>query len=336
MKKILLISTGGTIACVSSDNGLVPGKLDNSLFSGLKLNIDDVCISTLDLICKDSSNFNPSDWVKIVNAVKANKALYDAVVITHGTDTMAYTACALEFELAGINIPVILTGSQLPGNAPDSDAGKNIKDAVLTALDGTEGIFVVFAGRIIRGIRACKVYSLNRAAFESVNEPCAGIIENGVIHWRNTDKPSKYADFGKADLINGKSFEENIAVLKLFPGCSAGLMDMLIERGVKGIILEGFGCGGIICDENNDYVALIRKAVNNNITVVIASQCRYDGTNLSVYEVGVRAKRAGAIDSKDMTNEALTVKLMWALAHFTEQHRIKDFMNSNIVGEFVG
>ena len=92
----------------------------------------------------------------------------------------------------------------------------------------------------------------------------------------------------------------------------------------------------MICDGDNDFIPLIKKATDNNITVLIASQCRYDGTDLSVYEVGIKAKKAGALDSKNMTNEALTVKLMWALAHFTMQNQIADFMTLNIVGEFTG
>lgn len=336
MKKILLITTGGTIASTNSANGLVPGKLDNSIIEQLDFDRNDFCIDSIDLMQKDSSNFSPRDWELIISTVNENENKYDGIVITHGTDTMAYSACALEFALNSKTIPVVLTGSQIPAGEAKSDAIFNLRCAFLVALGDKNGVFVAFAGKVIRGIRAAKIYSMNYDAFDSVNEPCVGIVRGNDIDWDNKLNVSinKYAGIKDIESV-GSSFDENIAVIKLFPGCNSQIIETLIDQNVKGIVLEGFGCGGIMSGVNNSFLNAIAKAVSNKIVVVIASQCRYDGTDLSVYEVGVKAKSVGVVDAKDMTNESIIVKLMWAVAHFDEYNKIVEFMNTNIVGEFI-
>ncbi|MBR5882844.1 MAG: asparaginase [Mailhella sp.] len=319
MKRILMIVTGGTIACEPSSDGLVPRLSGKEMLNGIP-GIASLCeIESLELMNLDSSNLQPEDWQKMARAVADNYDAYDGFVITHGTDTMAYTSAALHLMLKNLGKPVVITGAQLPLSMPGSDGLFNLRDAFFTACEGEPGVFVVFHGSIIDGARAKKMYTENFAAYASVNAPVAQFTARG-IEWRERRPvPSEPLELA-AEL------ETRVCILKLVPGTDPKLLDLVVAAGYRGIIIEGFGAGGVPNDERGSFLPAIRRALDQGITIVCASQCIFDGVDLSRYPIGVLAARLGALSGGDKTVETLTVRLMQALKVCKGAEEIREFM----------
>ena len=182
MKHILLLTTGGTIASRPTDEGLAPGMDGEDLARRIPFLTDSYTVTVRDILHLDSSNIQPEEWQLIARAVYAERAGYDGIVVTHGTDTMAYTASMLSFMLRGIPIPVVLTGSQLPIEHPLTDALENLRIAFAMACSGAAGVFVAFDRKVILGCRAVKTRTKDFDAFESVNWPLVGNVDAGGLH----------------------------------------------------------------------------------------------------------------------------------------------------------
>jgi L-asparaginase len=157
MKRLLLLATGGTIASVESKEGLVPGMSAEELLNYFEKSSLPVDVTCKILMNRDSTNMQPEHWVTIADAIASNYDQFDGFVITHGTDTLAYTSAALSYMLQGLDKPVVLTGSQVPISFKKTDAKKNLTDALRFACEDTGGVFVVFDGRVIVGTRAVKL-----------------------------------------------------------------------------------------------------------------------------------------------------------------------------------
>ena len=336
MKKILILSTGGTIASVPTEDGLVPALTGKQMTERIP-ELGRLAALECHTICNlDSTNVQPEEWIQIAEEVRKEGISYDGVVILHGTDTMAYTAAALSFLLQPVKKPVILTGSQIAMEEEGSDAISNLIQAVQTAVSGVPGVFIVFAGKIIKGVRAKKMCTRELEAFHSMNEEPAGRIENGQIIWR-------FEECGKNTVGDGIPASQktdyeiklnpNIALVKLYPGIEEKLLHAVIEAGYEGIILEAFGCGGIPNYRRN-LLPELERAIQKGIAVVVTTQCEYNGVNLDLYEVGVLAKKLGVLSAKDMTIEALTTKLMWVLGQTKDRGKIEEMMNTCYEGEF--
>lgn len=310
MKKIMILMTGGTIASVSTKQGLVPDNEGTLLrydymrekemqYPGDKSAPQQVLLEWKEVFNLDSSNVAPKEWKLLAEEIESvfQSEKYDGIVVTHGTDTMAYTMAGISFLLKEVPIPVVFTGSQLPFEAEDTDAVRNLTDAITTAVDGVPGIVLVFAGRIIDALYAKKVHSRQKQAFESVHMPEAGCIDaKGRIVWQ-------HAPVGVPDMTfpDDATVREPVCI-RLLPGTDGSLIDTLVQAGYRAIILEVFGCGGI--PEN--LLPAIRRAKEKHTAVFAVSQCLHDGTDLSVYEVGSKAMEAGVISAHDLTVEALS------------------------------
>ena len=166
MKKILLIATGGTIASRETEHGLRPALSADDLRAAM--GVKDAAVEALDLLSLDSTNIAPPHWEKIARCVADCRQTYDGIIISHGTDTMAYTAAALYYMLEHIDRPVVLTGAQRPLGTAGSDAEANLRLAARAALSGHAGVMIAFGGRIIHGNAAKKVHSLADDAFRSI------------------------------------------------------------------------------------------------------------------------------------------------------------------------
>ena len=181
-KKLLLLTTGGTIASADTEAGLAPTITGAGLtaFVGSMLSAFDVEVQ--DILRLDSSNMQPEEWEFIARTIHGCWEAYDGVVLTHGTDTMAYTAAALSFLLQGIPIPVVLTGAQLPITHPLSDATDNLRTAFAMAASGRGGVYLAFDRRVILGTRAVKTHTMDFRAFDSVNAPFAAEVNaHGLV-----------------------------------------------------------------------------------------------------------------------------------------------------------
>ncbi len=324
-KKILMLSTGGTIASVPGENGLLP-QIDGESMVKMIPELSNICdITCLEIMNIDSSNIIPSDWRIMAEAIAKSYSSYDGFVITHGTDTMAYSSSALHLMLRNLSKPVILTGSQVPIESPLTDAKKNILDSLKTASYGRHGVYIVFNGRIICGNKAKKMHSEAFDAFHTINGEDEGKIIQGKVCFNFPLGEPPAGDFS----INTK-MEEKILTIKLFPGADPDIISYASEKKIKGIVIEGYGAGGIPY-RGSDFIAMTEKAVKNNILTVVATQCIYDGTDMSKYEVGVLAQKAGALAAGKMTYEALITKMMWSLGNSKTTEEAKQLFKTEIL-----
>ena len=311
MKRILMLGTGGTIACVPSADGLVPA-LDGPAMIRLVPELEEVCaIETKQILNLDSSNLSPEHWQIIAKAIAANYENYDGFVITHGTDTMAYTAAALSQMLHNCQKPVVLTGAQLPIQAEGSDAPNNIYHAFLAATSPLKGVALVFGDLVIHGAHAKKLYTQNFNGFASINrEPLATISHNHLFWQKGALQGGGY---GEGEFSINTQLEAKIAVLKIIPGASPDILDYYVKKGYKGLIIEGFGAGGVPNGDNN-WLPKLEQVLKQGLQVVCTTQCLYDGVHLDTYPMGILAERLGARSAGLDTIEKALIKLMQELA----------------------
>ncbi len=326
MKKILILNTGGTFSSQASGHGLAPSMKGDEILSRLGIVDADIELETEDYCSLDSANIMPDDWVSIATEIAGKVNDYDGFVIIHGTDTLAYTSSMLSFMLQNIQLPVVITGSQMPLSVPLSDAVMNLQCAVWMAASGVPGVFTAFDRKIILGCRTSKVRTVSFNAFESINYPYIGEVNAFGLQLYTNSK-------AKMARINLQTdYSDKIAVLKVFPGMDLEIFTFLRERGYEGIYIEGFGLGGLPF-LRNDITAEIRKASDNGLPILVGSQCRYEGSDLSVYETGQRILDCGGIPVYDMTQEAVVTKLMWCLGQTKKYDQIRWLFGSDLVGE---
>lgn len=274
----------------------------------------------------DSSDMSPQVWTKLATTIHNLYDKYDGFVVAHGTDTMAYTASALSYALQSLSKPIVFTGSLIPLNEIGSDGRNNLTYACLTATQDIAEVCIVLGNRIMRGNRAKKYHESIVAVFHSPNFPYLGELGRPIMlnDWRKKRR--------KRALKFAPEFDSNISVLKIFPGFDPYIIENALRRGAHGIILESFGPGNVPTSENS-LIPKIEKAVKDGVPVIIANQMEKGVTNLTAYQGGYAALKAGAISSRDMTTEATVTKLMWALARTRKIPEIQRIIETNLAGE---
>lgn len=329
-KKILFITTGGTIASISTGQGLQPEDDGEALLR--RAGHADYDITVRNLFSLDSTNIGPEEWGEIAECVYKERTHYDGIVISHGTDTMAYTASALTFMLPGIDRPVVLTGSQLPISHPLSDAPSNLQCAFAMATAGRNGVFIAFDRKIFMGCRAVKVRTIDFSAFESVNLPSvAHVNATGLIVHDHTLRQAGGSLRERLCSLK-KQMETRVVLVKLTPGIEPAVFDSLHKIGCRGIVIEAYGAGGISFNRR-DLIGGLEKLVNARIPLVVCSQCLYEPADMTIYEVGLRALQKGVISAGDMTSEAAVTKLMWGLGQGMDAEGISRLFAENLHGE---
>ena len=324
-KKILLLTTGGTIASLPGGEGLEPQRSEvmERELEQLRTYYE---ISVRDVMCLDSSNIRPEEWQTIAGAIYENRSGYDGIVVSHGTDTMAYTASAVTFMLPNIDLPVVFTGSQLPLADMLSDGPENLRTAFAMAAAGHPGVFLAFDRKVMRGCRAVKVRASGFSAFESINARYAARVTNrGLV----VDPEMLPRITGPARFCPNLS--KNVFLLKLTPGLNPAVFDMLAAMGYRGIVIEAFGLGGVTVLHKG--LRGIHRCLEDGISIVVTTQCLYDSANLQVYQVGNKLLELGVIQGRDMTSEAAMTKLMWAIGQGMEQDEIAALFTRNLAGE---
>ncbi len=336
--KIYLLSTGGTISSYF-DKETRRLDLKLSAIDLLKLipNIEKIAdIETQTIFNLYSENITPAHWEKLAELVyrKINSKI-SGIIITHGTDTMAYTASALSFAIQKLPIPIILVGSMKPPTTANSDAPINLHAAIIAAIksDFAEVVVAMLENQnkksvaIHRGVRVRKCHTSRKDAFKSINYPPIARIINNEIQMLTSEyvrrNPSR-----KPKLLN--KFERRVSLIKFYPGFDPIVIDWFIDNGYKGLIIEGVGLGHI----GSYCFNAIKRAIDNNLVVAMTSQCIWGKVNMNIYNSGRKLIEIGVIPLKDMLPETALVKLMWIFGSLTKDpDEAKRLMLKNFVGE---
>lgn len=319
MKSILVIATGGTIASAEEGSGLAPALTGEQLVTFVP-EVAQVCrVEVSQVMNVDSTNMRSQGWLAIAAEVRRRYDDFDGFAVLHGTDTLAYTAAGLSYLVQGSPKPVVLTGSQLPMGDPGTDGKRNLLDAVRVACDdAAAGVMVAFGGKVILGTAARKVRTRSFEAFDSFNVPDLGYVRDGRVKWADGAEAGGAASGVRFyDALNPR-----VAVLKLTPGMDALVVDAL-RPACDALVVEAFGLGGI--PEYDGITETLLAWVDAGKTLVMTTQCPYEGVDLSVYEVGrAFCDRPGVFMGGAATTEALLAKTMWALAQAADHDGVVD------------
>lgn len=322
-KKILIIATGGTIACKKTIDGLSPGVTSEELLkyvSDFKNNCE---IDTMQILNIDSTNIQPEHWEMMTAAIEEKYPLYDGFVITHGTDTMAYTAAALSYLIQNVDKPIVITGSQKPINSDITDAKRNLNDSIRFACEGSNGVYIVFNGKAIIGTRAKKTKTKSYDAFESINFPYVAFIDNfRITQYIREDKPLEKPIFCK-------KVYPNIFLLKLSPGMKPDVLDYISDE-YEGIVIESYGTGGIPFEDRRNFLEKLDAITKKGKIVIISTQVMHEGSDLGIYEVGTKVMKNPILQSYDMTVEAAITKLMWIMGKTKKYDEVEKMFYTKI------
>ncbi len=334
--QVSVISTGGTIASrVEYETGAVKPALSSRDLLAVVPEIGSMARIDAEILYSIlSEDMTPKHWEGIVDAVaRSFEKGSVGVVVTHGTDTMGYTAAALSFAFRSLPGPVVLVGSQRSSDRPSSDAAFNLMASVLAAVKAPFGeVVVVMHGETgdtyalaHRGTKVRKMHTSRRDAFQSINDrPLAAIWP---YEGRLEILSRNYRVRGDLSVENG--FDDKVALIKTYPGISPEIIDVLVDKGYHGIVVEATGLG----HTPGRLVEPIRRAVEEGIPVVITSQCLFGRTNLNVYINGRRLLEAGVIPGSDMLPETAYAKLSWILRRTRDLGEVRRMMLENMAGE---
>ena len=309
MKKILMIATGGTIASKETEEGLAPAISSQELLSCVPEVAEACSVDTVQPFNLDSTNVRAPHWLQIADIIERNYGIYDGFVVTHGTDTMAYTAAALSYLIQNSSKPIVLTGSQKSVYSRDTDARRNLSDAFLfCADDNSYGVRIVFDGSVILGTRAKKTRTRSFNAFSSIDFPAVAVMREG--------RPFYYIKGAKPQggPVFYHSMDENVFVLKMIPGLSADIFDYL-EWHCDGLIIESFGAGGLPNYADDAFFTRLKGYLAKGKLAVLTTQAEHEGSAMDKYAVGRRLRSCGRVlEARCMTLEAIVAKLMWILS----------------------
>ncbi len=308
-KRILFIATGGTIASEVTALGLKPGVSAEALLRAVPA-INELCdVESVQLYDLDSTDIGPEHWLGMARVIRENYDSFDGFVLSHGTDTMAYSAAALSYLIQGSVKPIIFTGAQKPIGFDTTDSRVNLLDSFICACrDDMHGVMIVFNGRVILGTRARKTHSKSFDAFSSINYPHIADVRDGRV--------LQYIvpEFSDAPLFSD-SLDTRVSLMKLIPGADEVQLEFLLSRS-DALVIESFGVGGLPRGMHKAVHASAREGK----LIVMTTQVQNEGSDLAVYGTGRALSEDPLIlEAYDMTTEAAVTKLMWLLARKTGQ-----------------
>ena len=347
LPKISMIATGGTIASVIDyATGGVQGKLDaEDIAAAIPELSNRVQISSFHSPFRVfSEDMTHREWQKIaeITAKELENDEISGVIVTHGTDTLHFTAAALSFMLSQYKKPVALVGAQRSPDRGSFDGRMNIACAAAYAtsnigekaivMHGTTNDDFCFASR---GTKVRKLHASRRDAFQSVNEPAlAKVWPDGKIERTNANIAKREGTPGAKPLAG---FEPKIAITKMYPSSDPEILDYYVSKKYRGIIIEGTGLGHVSTNplrKEDCWLPAIRGAVDAGVHVCMTTQCIHGKANPFVYSAGRLLTRAGVQYLSDMLTETAYVKLGWALGQKKSAKEVAQLMATNIAGEY--
>jgi len=325
--RVLVVLTGGTLAMGAQGGSLSVMQGPKDLLSLVPQLGEIAELEVTAPFTLDSGDLQPSHWLSIARVVHAALAREDlaGVVVTHGTDTMAYTASALSFLLGPIPKPVVLTGAQRPLADVRTDARANLVDATIGATLPVPEVSVAFGSQILRGCRTMKTDAWALDAFSS--PACAPLVALGI-----DVSVAPHVRRGGALRPLDERLDPSVLAVRVFPGLDPRLVIGAIRTGVRGVVLEAYGTGNLPNGEGSSLIPAIEEAAAHGVPVVVVSQCPRGHVELDRYLGGAAAARAGAIDGGDMTVEAALAKLMIGLGRY-QGADLRAFLLADVAGE---
>jgi glutamyl-tRNA(Gln) amidotransferase subunit D len=338
---VTLLGTGGTIASRLDyvTGGVIPAFRPDELYAAVP-ELADICNLNTKIVSKIfSEDMKPNNWLKIAKEVTklSNKGV-DGVVVGHGTDTLGYSTAAVSFLVKNLKIPVVFVGSQRSSDRPSSDAAINLIHATRLAASGdlAEVVLCMLGssshtyGFIHRGTRVRKMHSSVRHAFRSIGTIPLGKIKGESVSWFRNDIRRRSNVNIEEDTLCASKIESKCALIYVHPGMSTEIIDFYIDKGYKGIVLAGTGLG----HAPKHTFKSIRRAISEEITVIMALQTLWGFTGMDVYSNGRKLKELGVIPG-DMIPETAFAKLCWVLGEFSDPKSIRQQIQKNIAGEIL-
>ena len=338
LPKVTIISTGGTIASrVDYRTGAVRPVISADDLYSIVPELSDIAVIDAEILFSIfSEDLTPKHWSAMAEAVAKHISRgVQGIVITHGTDTMGYSAAALSFALQNLPVPVVFVGAQRSEDRPSSDAALNLIGAVLAAsrapfAEVTVAMHETPSDEAIvlhRGTKVRKCHTSRRDAFKTINaKPLARIINNKIVMLVDNYRPRD----PKRKVVLKANFDDRVALVKFYPGMNPNIIDWYVSEGYRGIVLEGSGLGHI----RRECFPSIKNAIENDMIVAMTSQCIWGRVNMNVYSNGRDLLAMGVIPLGDMLAETALVKMMWCLAQAKDLEEAKRLLQTNIANEF--
>ncbi|PIN99713.1 Glu-tRNA(Gln) amidotransferase GatDE subunit D [archaeon CG10_big_fil_rev_8_21_14_0_10_43_11] len=338
---ISIVATGGTIASkVDYQTGAVRALSKPEEFLSINPKLLQLCnLKLVTPFTKLSEDMDFDDYKTLCDAVNKELKTSDAVIVTHGTDTLHYTASALSFAFQGLNKPIAVVGAQRSSDRGSADGVMNLTCAVHYCLSDVAEVAVVMHATTnddycfaIRGTHARKLHTERRDAFRSVNElPLAKIWPNGNMELLS--EVYKKRDKKRAVTFSNK-FSKDVALIKVHPNSNPKMIDFLVKDGVKGFVIEGTGFGHVPINATPSWEPHLRAAAKKGVFFVQTSQCVYGRTSLLVYSNGRVLRDIGFMNGYDMLSETAFIKLAWVLGQTKDAKKVRELMQTNMAREF--
>jgi L-asparaginase len=332
-KRVHVLYAGGTIGMRPTESGYAPAPLADLIRDQPELRAPEM--PELEITehspPMDSANARPPDWLRIARDIARRRGDFDAFVVLHGTDTMAYTASALAFLLRGLDRPVVVTGSQIPLAVLRSDGRQNMLTALcVAARDDVREVCLVFGSRILRGCRAVKASAGGFEAFRSPSVPPLGLAGVNIEIAAERLRPPARAAIALPDALDAA-----VGMLKVYPGLPAEVLRAATAPPVRGLVLEAYGAGNVP-DRDGALQAALAEAAARDVVVVAVSQCLDGRVDLGAYAAGAPLVAAGAVGGLDMTSEAAYAKLVVLLSEGRPPAEVRALMRRDLCGELTG